>query len=392
VSISPKVSLDIAGGQVQGVVGSESVRIESFNIYNTSGDKGFTTARGGYDYILPDTIFVQYINPEILTLYSTKTKFSDRYIYKTAVLLTKLAFLLSDRIVIPATYAVEVPYINQFIREISPIISQGFIYISSSTSDWKGYLREKSREYRDELSIFRGYAKEELSPILMRSNLIWVPRIKSSSKDIANLWQREMSDGGMWQDILNRLANQGIKLPANIENTIYNVPNALDGRAFIHRFAVSGIPISFEPSQHAHISMLLSRGYLESYLREYEASMLVDTPIGILDCNLPQYDGSGKLITISFRKIWHFLTRIGIEKYVSELLDWYSLIDLQRDFIAKWIMNMILRDTIDENRPFEKVIVSARFSKNPTLNTNSPMTGIKEVLYRLFDTTYPKMI
>jgi hypothetical protein len=392
VPVSPKVSVHIEGGQIQGIVGSENVRIESFNIYNTSGDKGSTKATSGYDYILPDTIFIQYINPEILTLYSARTKYSDRYLYKIAIRLTKLAILLSDRLVMPATYAVEVPFINQFIREVSPIISQGLIYISSSTSDWKEYLREKSREYRDELNIFRGYVKEELSPILMKSNLIWIPRIKSSSRDIANLWQKEMLDGGMWQDILNRLAHQGTKLPANIETTIYDVPNALDGRAFIHRFAVSCVPISFEPSQHTSISMLLSRGYLESYLNEYDASILVDTPIGILDCNLPKYNISGKLLTISFRRIWHFLTRIGIEKYITDLLDWYSLIDLQRDFIAKWIMNMILRDTIDVNHPFEKAIVSARFSKNPTLNTNSPMAGIKEVFYRLFDATYPHMI
>jgi hypothetical protein len=392
---NPKVSVVVEGGNLQGIVGANQVEVGSINYYIPVEQQSKVASKYRRDLlkrVSPRRVFIQFINPEILSLYGVNKRYSITQLYSHAIRLTKYALLLADgMIIMPASYAVEVPFINQYWGEIKPLLTCGILYISSSTSDWKEYLKEKASEYRDELNLFPGYAREEISSGLRNTPVNWAPRLHSASRNIGYIWKNELyKSDGMWNRILENLAKREHGLPRNLDSSIEKAPEALDGRAFIHRFVMSVIPAKFTASENTQVSMLLSRGYLESYLGEYDALILNETPIGLLDCGINQYGVNGEIRTFSFRKLHNLFRSLKLDVFVEELLGWYELIEIQDEPIFRWFIDNIIIDVIDPLRPFSKALLEIHYPLiQVSKKENSSLNKIKVYLYQLYDLIQP---
>lgn len=321
--------------------------------------QGLTTER-----LLPRRLFLQYINPEILSLYGTTLRFKRQELYKQVLRLTKFALLLSeDVLIMPASYLFELGFISHFLKELTPLEAAGIIQFASPSADLYEYVHTKKLEYRDELILFPEYAKDGRALISKSQSLSWIPRVqRSTAKDISTAWKQELYKGdGLWKRILEERGPKQSLLPSKLESAIELVPEHLEGRAFIFRYTEPLLPMTLEAREETQINFLICRTYLESYLEEFNAMILVDTPLGYLDCGLSQISAGGYLRTISFRSLSASFKMINLLDYIDHQLGWYELIDLRGQPLFRRLMNLFIINMLDERRPLNTAITDSHY-------------------------------
>jgi hypothetical protein len=339
-------------------------------------------------------IFIQYLNPEILSLYHFDHRESTGFLYQQIMKLTVYSLLFStDSLIMPASYLFEVGLIERFLKDVDRLLKTGILQFTSSTPDLDAYTAKKKQEYRDDLVLFPGY-KDEVEPRAEpRKHLTWIPRInRSSSADIATAWKAELyKPEGIWRKIIEKRFPQLRLLPSKIETAIESVPDRLEDRAFIHRYADALLPIELEDRERTQEGMLISRAYLESYLDELDAMIVTDTPIGDLRCGLNPIL-NGHLRTLSFRKLNSFFHGMNLSNDIEHLLGWNGLIQLRDEFVFKWLMNLLIQDSLDESRPFEQAVIMSKFDHRDTslsVMGRRPIDRVLDQLKRLFQAVEP---
>ncbi|MBW4545922.1 MAG: CHAT domain-containing protein [Symplocastrum torsivum CPER-KK1] len=366
---------------------------QSFKTAAYSYEKGFTLpSYGATKQVALKKIFIQYINPEILSLYGVLQNISNSKICEQALRITKYALLFSDDIIImPASYLFESPFIYKFLEKLQPLIADGILHFASPTSSWQEYLDTKLIEYRDELSLYSNSQNRKVAAGIKKLNPQWIPRIqRSSAQDISSAWKKELyKDTGIWKKILDKTIQKHGSIPQKLDLAIDNVPERLDGKAFIYKYAVSLLPVTFEASENTQIGMLISRSYLESYLEEFDAIMFTNTPLGQLDCGLQQFSTEGKLRTISLRALFSFLKSIRIQQYIDNSLEWEELIELRENFKFRWLKKQILENTLCPNHPLERVIIKSNYRLDDRPLNPDPLQAIDEILEQLIVTLEP---
>jgi hypothetical protein len=225
-----------------------------------------------------------------------------------------------------------------------------------------------------------------------RKRMVWVPRIlRSSSTDIGNEWKIQLyTPKGIWRQIIERRAPQLTLLPSKLETDIESVPSRLEERAFIDRYVKPLIPLELEISEQTQVAMLISRAYMDSYLEELDAMILIDTMIGGLDCGLPNIV-DGRLRTFSFHQFHAFFKRINLNQVIERRLDWKDLIKLRDNLVFHWLVNLLIQDSFDVNRPLENAILKSRYLEK-TEHGYFGKKALEEVLNRLnrlFDAVEP---
>jgi hypothetical protein len=343
--------------------------------------------------LLPSNVFLQYINPEIITLYGANRRFKRQELYKRAISLTKYALVLSENILImPASYLFEVGFISQFLKELKPLEDAGILQFASPTADLYEYVHKKI-EYRDELVLFPEYATESRALISRKQSLTWIPKLQRSADVIGSAWRQELyRDNGLWRQILEKQMQNRSILPSKLESTIELVPNHLESRAFIFRYTKPLLQMILEPVQETQINMLICRAYLESYLEELRAMIFVDTPLGRLDCGLSQINKHGNLRTISFRALSNSLRAINLHDYIDRHLNWQELIELRGQPAFRWLMDLIIINSLDPSRPLNSAILKSRYNRNDVATNISNQQSLQEVnklILHLYDALEP---
>jgi nucleoside phosphorylase len=314
----------------------------------------------------PDYVFLQFMNPEISSLYQVANNWQPKQLYQEWVRLTKYAAVIGTKgIVIPTSYFFEVPQIHNFLNDLKLLRAAGLVKRVSSTPALSEYAIGKKHEYRDELPLFQKYEENVEWEVAdtTGNHLVWVPRSGSSSADISAAWRRELISGrGVWQEPLeDRKNRRQLVLPSAIETAIYMAPDKLEGRAFIYRFVEPFLPFDPDPSFETRLKMLISRTYLASYLDELSAAILIDTPLGDLDCKLPAYSQSGMIRTISWRILAQMFEILGIRNYFESRLSWSDIIRLRAHPVLHWALNFAIDATGSQYVEFESLIRLSEF-------------------------------
>lgn len=336
---------------------------------------------------LPRPLFIQFLNPEILALYGVKLPL-EKNAYLQVLQIIRYGFLISrDRIILPGSYLFEVPGIDKVLRSIALIIRAGIVYIASPSATLTLYAEQKRREYRDETLLFDRYTTR--SEMNLYNDLRFSPRVaRSSAVDISAAWAKEMDTGGILDYVLHNRPKCRKNL-SSLEKSISAVPYHLDGRAFITRFVLPFFPFTPMVQDVTKISFFISRVYLESYIDEYKAFIISDTPLGDLDCKLNTYSRAGELQKVSFKNFASIFETLGIRQYFERSLNWGQLIELR----AKPIIDWFVRHTLVNHEEMKSAVqVYAIYNKacKPgnyrNLNGSDAICEIETQLYGVHNT------
>ena len=277
-------------------------------------------------------VFVHYLNPDLLNFFGAWSRLGKERVYCEWIRATKHALLVTERpLLLPASYLFEVPYIDRFLNATSPVRSAGLMSIVCPTASFADYASEKVGEYRSQPSLFPGYeTPEEVLGRRSVRGLGWEPRIKrSASREIANLWRNEIRSDGVWERVLRR---ENVRPSDQIETRLAEVPDRLDGRAFVSSHAFPLLPIGIGAQSQTELGFLIQQGYLLSYLDEFNATILSDLPIGAIDVDLSRNRGQGGLPrTISLSNIRQIWANLGALRLIEEGLPWGKLVELKFD-------------------------------------------------------------
>lgn len=333
----------------------------------------------------PRYIFLQFLNPEIRALYQTDTSRSPQQLHREWIRISKFALLVAEQgLAIPASYLFEVPELNSLLEDMQAVRKQGLLHIASPTPDLSLYAGDKRREYRDELALFPGYAGQDTHT--ENGQLIWVPRVRrSASGDISMVWRAELEhEDGLWHQLLRSKESRQLTFPSVLETAIHTVPDLLDGRAFIYRFARRLLPFALDSGGETKLKLLISREYLRSYLLELEAAVLIETPIGSLDCGIETFSAAGNVQTISWRAIADCFETLGIRAHVEQL-SWSDLLRLRGQPVLHWLMELVLTSSQEGRNVFEEIVNLSGFRASEPLTRSRnrrPYDIVRDQIWR----------
>jgi hypothetical protein len=108
---------------------------------------------------IADSIFIQYLNPEILSLYQVK---KNQSYFNLCIEITKYASLIvGDKILMPTSYLSESEYIKDYIITISPIIKEGLLYRICPIPSLDEFVKIKTSTYRIGDNIREKYSQDK---------------------------------------------------------------------------------------------------------------------------------------------------------------------------------------------------------------------------------------
>lgn len=276
-------------------------------------------------------VFIQYLNPEVLACYGKDIARNDNtWLLERAIHTTRLAVLSTESyLIVPASYIFEVPNFMLFLRALAPLVSQGIFCYTGPYVDLDVYRDSKIVEYRKDHS--NPYISSKLTPKDWRT-LVWTPRYsRSTAIDIGDRWRTALDSGGPLYTVRQQLHHRWSGRHAVFENMILDIPNRLEGQAFISRFVRGTIPVEFKPTENTQLNFFLSQAYLESYLLDLNATLLVDLPGDDLSCGLHTVNPKFSDRLVSARHLDIILTYAQIFHYVHEVADWDELLALRSE-------------------------------------------------------------
>lgn len=273
-------------------------------------------------------VFIQYLNPEILACYGYAALDGQMPIpVEEAFHATRLAVLATDsHLVMPASYLFEVPGLPAFIERLRDLVALGQVNYCSAVKDLDVYKDRKTFEYRADLS--NPYIAKAAPSIV--ADLAWSPRQSvSTAQDITSRWKAGFNNGGELYGVLLNMAPRWNSARRELEEELANIPERLDGQAFVSRFVSRAIPVPLAPNELLFISLFLSKVYLESYLADLGAMILHDLRIGELSCGLSSPDSAMRDRVVSARSLDLGLRWLGLYSYVHRTASWVDLVELR---------------------------------------------------------------
>lgn len=271
-------------------------------------------------------LFIQYLNPEVLSCYGWKS-ISQNKILENSLAATRLAVLATDsKLVFPVSYLYEVPILRSFLSAIEPLVSQGVVSYISPYREISDYGESKTEEYRTD--AFNPYKSTKID--IQGSDLIWTPRSgRATAGEITEEWQASLTTAGdLHFLIVDSSKRWGVKT-RNAERVFLDVPQRLEGRAFVARFVRDILRRPLGPGGINRIELFVSGVYLRSYLKDTGAAMLYDFDFGDLSCGLTRLDGDIQQRLYSARRLERVLQWIGIKEFVQGMATWANLILLR---------------------------------------------------------------
>jgi len=332
---------------------------------------------------MPTQIFIHYFNPELLRAYGIDdTKQRGKTLLEQSIIVTKLAFIISELpLIVPASSIFENPYFKDFLEDIKPIIDIDSVKYISPTADIGRYAEKKIREFYNQPQLYPVYNKKNFSDFVsLLDGIRWQPRVKkSASKEISTQWQDELENpDGLWKQIIidENLKSANI---SKLEDEIYSVPEKLDGRAFVLYNAQSIVPFKLNDKNSTRVNFLINKAFVESYIYEYQSSIIVDSPIGNLDCDIKSRS-KDFTPTISFRKINDVLKHLGIDFLLARNTSWNILVELKYDTHFDWFSKTLIQHyKLDSFKTFLKIILNSDFQNKKTKILKSGSSIIDKV-------------
>jgi nucleoside phosphorylase/tetratricopeptide (TPR) repeat protein len=333
--------------------------------------------------------FLHFLNREILQLYGTSQSLHSRSICKHALILTRYALLLSDLpLIVPPAALFELEFANNYLTAVLPASRSQLLHFASPTPDIEKYAIKKQREYRDQAPLFARYLAGT-SAVTERNirELQWLPRVrKSASKEISTEWLDQIQiQAGALRTVIESRAKRSARSAGRTEETLAAVPKRLDGRAFIMDNVRQFLPKNLTCREAANVGLLISYGYLRSFLDEYQASILNDTPLGLLDCGLSRRNGDGICQLYSFRQTRALLRTLGLMKVLEDLTTLGVIIELRSESIFQWFRSQVLAELTEPTGRMATALVASHFLPKQVPSKRLGRIAVCDLLYDIYD-------
>jgi hypothetical protein len=276
-------------------------------------------------------VFAQYCNPELFALAGLHDiAKSPVRMHRLLTSATRLALLITDDLVIfPATYLWEVSAFPTFLASAGPVLAAGHLAFVSQTADLEIVRDLKAYEYRADTDN----AYERSSPLRrIPSGLVWRPRVGvPTAAAIGNDWRTSIEAGvgplGRVSEAIVSRTTPRRRTTARV--SIVDVPERLEGRAFIGRFARAVAGVEFTPAEAAAIDLFLSNAYLRSYINDLNATIMVDFTVADFSCGLSTTGRDGGPGVVSIRPLLLGLERLGLDRFVLERCSWKEFLQIR---------------------------------------------------------------
>ncbi|MEV7964443.1 hypothetical protein AB0O34_00455 [Sphaerisporangium sp. NPDC088356] len=283
---------------------------------------------GGDSYRRERSLFIQYVNPEILACYGKDATTRDiDQILAQALRATRLAVLLTDAyLIFPSSYMFELPWFDVFLGRIEPLIHEGLIRHTSPTPELTAYQDMKVREYRrDERNPYSTSHRFHIEP-----DLAWYPRFgKPTSVGIAERWSRALAPEGDLSGVVHAVARAWHRPYRRVESIMAKSPERLEGQAFVKRFVERTLPGPVPGHADSLLGLFLSAAYLRSYVHDLDTAILTDLPIGPLSCELNNSMEDMRGRVLSSRRLDLALHWLRVDHFVHRGASWKELVLLR---------------------------------------------------------------
>jgi hypothetical protein len=344
-------------------------------LFNT--DLKVTTRRGSFR---DRAIFAQFINPEFLTLHSQADLLRNPDAAKRRLAYCTRMAILTSRIglILPASYLFEVPGVAEFMSEVRELSEVGAIQLAAPASGLDEYRENKVNEYRDE-STSNPYLNAELVERVDR--VTWRPRHGSTAaQSIADAWAAETRQGAILGGVVRAVADSEDVSLRIANRKIARVPERMDGRALVSKYVFNVIGTPLPTPEKQAVRWLLSNKYLESYLDDLDAAVLVDFEFGSFSTA-----GSGPRREISASRLTQVFRLLSIEDLVTRTSGGWSEILAIRDSIE---FDILLRALYDEATAAEWWLDALAFRRrtaapSPIDSVDSYISWLGELVSRL---------
>ena len=295
-------------------------------------------------------VFVYHLDNELQKLFSLN-RYNCDYLYSVLKTVTKVAFLIcNEKILIPASNYFESDLSFRMLNELKELNEIGAIALISSSHNIVELLNKKIDQHGNNISSPHYHYRDFLNDdhrIILPGTLM--KRERSSSSDIKAGWYTSINNSET-KYALARLSKDTITA-SKFEDILYEVPHKLGNKAYISDYIMPLLPIENERTNTANylLNVFITREYIASFLKEFNAICLKDIPIidsnvilpKILDDKTPYISYSEIAIKL---KMLTYKNKNGFE-FVNNCSA-YELIEFKNSLEWQYVL-----ETLDHHKP-----------------------------------------
>jgi hypothetical protein len=258
-------------------------------------------------------VFVHFLDHEILDLYNIAKGFRDDEVLAESTSALRIGYLFTTgSLLVPLSSYFESGLARAVLRSLRTLGEVGDLQIVASSEDYATFIYEKQEQYKHDRKRYPLYFAEDGIKELLTLRIPLKLRRASSTRQITRGWKNSLTDlPDLWSPIF---ASGNPGSTEQFENSIDDLPERLEGSAFIWSFVKPLLPVSdVTPAGELSLKRLISEHYVRSYIEEFEACILTGLNIGELDFGVP--------IDWQFpmREVRRTLRTIGIEVPIDRL-------------------------------------------------------------------------
>lgn len=298
-------------------------------------------------------VFIYHLDNELQKLFSLD-RYDCNYLYSIFKSITRVAFLVCEkRLLIPASNYFESDLSFRILNELKELNEIGAIILISSSRNIDELMAKKNTQHGDNISLLHYHYRDFLGDnrkIILPGTL--KKRERSASSDIKSGWYSSINNS----ETRNALANFSLDTisASKFEDMLYEVPQRLGNRAYISDYILPLLPLDSGKIKSADyfLNTFITREYISSFLKEFNATCLKDIPIIDSHSILP-YETSGEEQYISYNEL---ASELKILKYKNlSALDFvnscsaYELIEFKNSIEWKIILERIANPKLEKS-------------------------------------------
>ena len=225
-------------------------------------------------------IFLYHLDNELQKLFRLN-RYNYKWLYTSFKLVVRVAFLVcKKKILIPASNYFESDIAFKILNELRELNDIGAISLISSSYNMDALLKKKLRQHGNNISLSHYHYADflnESQDIVLPGTL--TKRGRSATTDIKSEWYSTIADSSMKNELFNLSLNT--TKASQFEDILYEVPRKLGERAYISDYILPMLPIDIGNKEYADniLNCFITKEYIASFLKEFDAACLKDIPI-----------------------------------------------------------------------------------------------------------------
>jgi predicted nucleotide-binding protein len=244
-------------------------------------------------------------------------------IAEEARLATRFAILAASEVLVPAASYFESSVCRNILDELEPLFGLGIVWLIGNGSSAEEFRYQKLQQYPSGSPIRRRYSRRKPTPPFKTRN-------RSSTKDIVAEWTQLVQFGNNLEQFF---VGTTTGIPRQIEERWLQVPERLEGRAFIVDHVMPLVAVNEKDRVvRNRLHSVVNRAYFNSYTGEFKTGVVSDLVYLAAPHQIPS-EG----IDLPYAAL---LARCRIQEILSEVatIDPLGLIRLRDD--ERWLAAM----------------------------------------------------